>query len=138
MVFLLSNQFSEMMFFLPHVYEGELKNPSVAIPKGTISAVFYTFTVYVLILFMVSATCNRYEDVEDSLPLVQQTDLSCRAFSVFLQDAVNSGLWVFAEDKPLATICHYWDLLRFSFSCDVLPDWSITYPPCTCCGSSLR
>ncbi|TTO79353.1 Solute carrier family 12 member 9 [Bagarius yarrelli] len=38
---------------------GELKNPSVAIPKGTIMAVLYTFTVYILLFFLVSSTCDR-------------------------------------------------------------------------------
>uniref|UniRef100_A0AAY5EPT4 Solute carrier family 12 member 9 n=1 Tax=Electrophorus electricus TaxID=8005 RepID=A0AAY5EPT4_ELEEL len=38
---------------------GELKNPSVAIPKGTIMAVLYTLVVYVLFFFMVSSTCER-------------------------------------------------------------------------------
>ncbi|KAJ8396440.1 hypothetical protein AAFF_G00017460 [Aldrovandia affinis] len=38
---------------------GELKNPSVAIPKGTIIAVFYTFCVYVILFLLVSSTCNR-------------------------------------------------------------------------------
>lgn len=44
---------------------GELKNPSVAIPKGTISAVFYTFLVYVLLMLMVSATCDRTLLIQD-------------------------------------------------------------------------
>lgn len=51
-----------LMFALPpHVFEGELKTPSVSIPKGTIIAVFYTFTVYVLLFILVSATCDRSE-----------------------------------------------------------------------------
>ena len=51
-----------LIFFLtPHVFEGELKTPSVSIPKGTIIAVFYTFTAYVLLLILISATCDRSE-----------------------------------------------------------------------------
>ncbi|CAL8267810.1 unnamed protein product [Merluccius merluccius] len=38
---------------------GELKTPSVSIPKGTIIAVLYTFLVYVLLFFLVSSTCDR-------------------------------------------------------------------------------
>ncbi|KAG7484854.1 hypothetical protein MATL_G00053730 [Megalops atlanticus] len=38
---------------------GELKNPSVAIPRGTISAVLYTFTVYTMLFIVVSSTCDR-------------------------------------------------------------------------------
>uniref|UniRef100_UPI0037E9C710 solute carrier family 12 member 9 n=1 Tax=Semicossyphus pulcher TaxID=241346 RepID=UPI0037E9C710 len=44
---------------------GELKNPSIAIPKGTITAVLYTFIVYVLLLLMVSATCDRTMLIQD-------------------------------------------------------------------------
>ncbi|XP_062262366.1 solute carrier family 12 member 9 [Platichthys flesus] len=44
---------------------GELKAPSVSIPKGTIVAVFYTFTVYVLLFILVSATCDRTLLIQD-------------------------------------------------------------------------
>ncbi|XP_038134687.1 solute carrier family 12 member 9 [Cyprinodon tularosa] len=44
---------------------GELKTPSISIPKGTIIAVFYTFTVYVLLFILVSATCNRTLLIQD-------------------------------------------------------------------------
>ncbi|XP_060710528.1 solute carrier family 12 member 9 isoform X5 [Hemiscyllium ocellatum] len=38
---------------------GDLKNPSYAIPKGTVIAVIYTFLVYLLLCFLVSFTCDR-------------------------------------------------------------------------------
>uniref|UniRef100_A0A8C9W0J8 Solute carrier family 12 member 9 n=1 Tax=Scleropages formosus TaxID=113540 RepID=A0A8C9W0J8_SCLFO len=44
---------------------GELKNPSVSIPKGTIIAVLYTFFVYVLIFLLVSSTCDRFLLIQD-------------------------------------------------------------------------
>ncbi|KAM6907354.1 solute carrier family 12 member 9 [Xenentodon cancila] len=44
---------------------GELKTPSVSIPKGTIVAVFYTFTVYILLFILVSATCDRTLLIQD-------------------------------------------------------------------------
>lgn len=47
--------------FSPHTSAGELKTPSVSIPKGTVVAVLYTFTVYVLLFLLVSATCDRSE-----------------------------------------------------------------------------
>lgn len=57
-----------LMFVLPpRVSEGELRTPSVSIPKGTIAAVFYTFTVYVLLFILVSATCDRYEMLHNSV-----------------------------------------------------------------------
>lgn len=56
------------MFPFPlHVSEGELKTPSISIPKGTIVAVFYTFTVYTLLFLLVSATCDRSEMVHNSV-----------------------------------------------------------------------
>ncbi|XP_076145941.1 solute carrier family 12 member 9-like isoform X1 [Alosa pseudoharengus] len=44
---------------------GELKNPSVSIPKGTIIAVAYTFIVYLLFFLLVSSTCDRVLLVQD-------------------------------------------------------------------------
>uniref|UniRef100_A0A673CH27 Solute carrier family 12 member 9 n=1 Tax=Sphaeramia orbicularis TaxID=375764 RepID=A0A673CH27_9TELE len=44
---------------------GELKTPSVSIPKGTVVAVFYTFVVYILLFLLVSATCDRTLLIQD-------------------------------------------------------------------------
>ncbi|XP_065123168.1 solute carrier family 12 member 9 isoform X1 [Paramisgurnus dabryanus] len=44
---------------------GELKNPSDSIPKGTIMAVTYTFSVYLLLFFLLSSTCDRLLLVND-------------------------------------------------------------------------
>ncbi|XP_048853818.1 solute carrier family 12 member 9 [Brienomyrus brachyistius] len=44
---------------------GELKNPSASIPKGTITAVLYTFFVYVLLFLLVSSTCDRVLLLQD-------------------------------------------------------------------------
>lgn len=49
------------------VSAGDLKTPSVSIPKGTIVAVLYTFTVYILLFMLVSATCERSEFIFKSL-----------------------------------------------------------------------
>lgn len=38
---------------------GELKDPSRAIPLGTIVAVAYTFFIYTLLFFLSSFTCDR-------------------------------------------------------------------------------
>lgn len=57
-----------LMFVLTlRVSEGELKTPSISIPKGTVVAVFYTFTVYILLFILVSATCDRSEMVHNSV-----------------------------------------------------------------------
>ncbi|KAG7464620.1 hypothetical protein MATL_G00167360 [Megalops atlanticus] len=44
---------------------GELKNPSVSIPKGTIIAVIYTFFVYLLLFLLISSTCDRVLLIQD-------------------------------------------------------------------------
>ncbi|TMS14066.1 Solute carrier family 12 member 9 [Larimichthys crocea] len=78
---------------------GELKTPSVSIPKGTIVAVFYTFTVYALLFILVSATCDR---------------------TLLVQD-----YWLPPENQHLASVCHHRDLLRLAVSCYVLYDRSV-------------
>lgn len=57
--------------------------------------------------------------------------------NVFLQDPVDSRLWLFATDQLMATICHYWDILRLTVSSDVCHDRSVPYPACSCSGSPL-
>ncbi|CAG06379.1 unnamed protein product, partial [Tetraodon nigroviridis] len=38
---------------------GELKNPSYAIPRGTITAVIFTFIIYILLCVLVACSCDR-------------------------------------------------------------------------------
>lgn len=38
---------------------GELKNPAIAIPRGTLQAVFVTLMVYILTAFLLCVTCSR-------------------------------------------------------------------------------
>ncbi|TNM84994.1 hypothetical protein fugu_009172 [Takifugu bimaculatus] len=44
---------------------GDLKTPSISIPKGTIVAVLYTFIIYILLFLLVGATCERTLLTED-------------------------------------------------------------------------
>ena len=45
---------------MPFFILGELKNPGVNIPRGTLSALLFTFTTYVLIVFLTAASCDRF------------------------------------------------------------------------------
>ncbi|KAB0398207.1 hypothetical protein E2I00_014905, partial [Balaenoptera physalus] len=47
------------------LFNGELKDPSRAIPLGTIVAVAYTFFIYILLFFLSSFTCDRILLQED-------------------------------------------------------------------------
>lgn len=124
------------LFFL-HVSKGELKTPSISIPKGTIVAVFYTFTVYVLLFILVSATCERSETLHNS-DTKREIHIPHMTEILFLQDTVGSGLWVPPKNKHLASIRHHRDILRLSVSRDVLYDRRIPHPPRSCLGPPLR
>lgn len=39
---------------------GDLKNPSYSIPRGTITAVIFTYIVYNILSLMISCTCDRF------------------------------------------------------------------------------
>ncbi|GFR62416.1 solute carrier family 12 member 9 [Elysia marginata] len=39
---------------------GELKDPSKSIPKGTVSAVFFTFCTYLVMMTLIAGSCSRY------------------------------------------------------------------------------
>ncbi|KAG9265313.1 solute carrier family 12 member 9-like [Astyanax mexicanus] len=72
---------------------GDLKNPSYAIPRGTITAVIFTLIIYLLLIILVACTCDR---------VLLQRDYS------FLRDI---NLW-----HPFVTIGVYSSTLSASMS----------------------
>jgi len=50
---------------------GELRNPAKAIPKGTLSAVSYTFLVYFTLFLLTALTCDRNFLYHDCLYMTQ-------------------------------------------------------------------
>ncbi|CAG5136766.1 unnamed protein product, partial [Candidula unifasciata] len=50
---------------------GELKDPSKAIPKGTMYAVLFTFCTYVVLCTLIAGSCSRYLLVSDYIFLQQ-------------------------------------------------------------------
>ena len=50
---------SEMLTHLYIFILGELKDPSKAIPKGTLSAICFTFVTYFILMILVGFSCNR-------------------------------------------------------------------------------
>lgn len=51
-------------------FVGELKNPGRSIPKGTFSAVTFTFAIYVALSILSAASCQRFLLQNDYLYLM--------------------------------------------------------------------
>uniref|UniRef100_A0A8C9SMH8 Solute carrier family 12 member 9 n=1 Tax=Scleropages formosus TaxID=113540 RepID=A0A8C9SMH8_SCLFO len=97
---------------------GELKNPSVSIPKGTIIAVVYTFFVYLLLFLLVSSTCDRVLLVQDYgflqriniWPPFVTIGVYCTSLSAAMSSMIGASriLHALALDQPAAfSSCHH-------------------------------
>lgn len=63
---------------LPRQMSGDLKDPSHAIPKGTLSAIGVTFVSYLALLWFISATTLRCVDVAGRCPEGATSVAACR------------------------------------------------------------
>nr|DBA26293.1 TPA: hypothetical protein GDO54_010574 [Pyxicephalus adspersus] len=88
---------------------GDLKNPSYSIPRGTITAVIFTYIIYNLLALMISCTCDRYllqndysflRDINVWQPLVT-IGIYCSTLSASMSNLIGASriLYALAKDK---------------------------------------
>ncbi|XP_040203675.1 solute carrier family 12 member 9-like [Rana temporaria] len=88
---------------------GDLKNPSYSIPRGTITAVIFTYIIYNLLALMISCTCDRtllqnnysfLRDINICPPLVT-IGIYCSALSASMSNLIGASriLYALAKDK---------------------------------------
>lgn len=88
---------------------GDLKNPSYSIPRGTITAVIFTYIIYNLLALMISCTCDRtllqndysfLRDINICPPLVT-IGIYCSTLSASMSNLIGASriLYALAKDK---------------------------------------
>ncbi|KAM5164279.1 solute carrier family 12 member 9-like [Mantella aurantiaca] len=88
---------------------GDLKNPSYSIPRGTITAVIFTYIIYNLLALMISCTCDRtllqndysfLRDIDICQPLVT-IGIYCSTLSASMSNLIGASriLYAMAKDK---------------------------------------
>lgn len=76
----------------PPLPPGELKDPSRAIPLGTIVAVAYTFFIYTLLFFLSGFTCDRCLGRGPAWPLRGWSGVVAQGCHTWItQDSTGSG-----------------------------------------------
>ncbi|XP_073482576.1 solute carrier family 12 member 9-like [Aquarana catesbeiana] len=88
---------------------GDLKNPSYSIPRGTITAVIFTYIIYNVLVLMISCTCDRtllqnnysfLRDINIFPPLVT-IGIYCSALSASMSNLIGASriLYALGKDK---------------------------------------
>ncbi|XP_056421493.1 solute carrier family 12 member 9-like isoform X1 [Hyla sarda] len=88
---------------------GDLKNPSYSIPRGTITAVIFTYIIYNLLALMISCTCDRtllqndysfLRDINVWPPLVT-IGICCSTLSASMSNLIGASriLYALAKDE---------------------------------------
>ncbi|XP_075058456.1 solute carrier family 12 member 9-like [Mixophyes fleayi] len=88
---------------------GDLKNPSYSIPRGTITAVIFTFIIYSVLSLMISCTCDRtllqndysfLQDINVWPPLVT-IGICCSTLSASMSNLIGASriLYALAKDE---------------------------------------
>ncbi|XP_015252911.1 PREDICTED: solute carrier family 12 member 9-like [Cyprinodon variegatus] len=93
---------------------GDLKNPSYAIPRGTITAVIFTFIIYNLLSLLVACSCERVllqrdysflRDINIWNPFVI-TGVYCSTLSAAMSNLIGASriLYALAKDDLFGTV----------------------------------
>lgn len=85
----------ERKLMFRYLFLGELKNPGKSIPRGTLSAMTFTFVVYISIALLTAATCSK--------KLMQNDYLFMIGISVFAP-SVTIGLLTTTWSAALSTV----------------------------------